>query len=203
VNPTPTMIMKSYIKYYHEFYEYDQFDDGFKLLPSLDVNLSTVTDDAILYKSYNLFKGCPWNVRLGNKFSARLQDFALNQLEYILSFVMLIAEGHFHGRNSKNISGSYGFITPIETKTIPHNRFFSLKIFREKNVIFNVGVEKIPVVKNGVIKRYEFYNYVQFLDIITDQIGENPKKLADHLQRFQKVIEEDVAKKDHSDDLTI
>lgn len=90
-------------------------------------------------------------------------------------------------------------MTPIEGKSIPHNRFFIMKIFREKNLIVQIGVEKNPIVRNGVIKRYEFQNYIQLLDIVTDQIGENPKKLGETITRFQKLIEEDVAKRDHSD----
>ena len=90
---------------------------------------------------------------------------------------MMISKGNFHGRSSKEVGGSFGYVTPIEAKTIPHNRFFSFKIFREKNIIFNVGVEKIPIVRSSVIKRYEYRNYLQFLDIVTDQISENPKKL--------------------------
>lgn len=78
-----------------------------------------------------------------------------------------------------------------------------MKIFREKNVLFHIGVEKIPVVKSGIIKRYEFQNYIQFLDIVTDQISENPKKLLEAITRFQKIVEEDVAKRDHSDELSI
>ena len=94
-------------------------------------------------------------------------------------------------------------MTPIEAKTIPHNRFFTLKVFREKNIIFHIGVEKIPILKGGIIKRYEFQNYIQFLDIVTDQISENPKKLIETISRFQKLLDEDVAKRDHSDELSI
>lgn len=69
---------------------------------------------------------------------------------------MLLAEGNFYGRNSMRDGkkGQYGYITSINTKSIPHNRFFNMKIFREKNMLFSVGVEKIPIVKGGIIKRY-------------------------------------------------
>lgn len=53
-------------------------------------------------------------------------------------------------------------------------------------MLIHIGVEKIPVVSrnNKVIKRYEFNNYIQFLDILGDQIVENPKKLDERLKLF-------------------
>ena len=199
VYPSNIQILRNYIQYYHEYYEYDQFDNRFSLLPRLDVNLHSIGDESLLYKSFNLFKGCAWQIRFGNKFASRVQAYTLTQIEYILSFVMMLGEGNFHGRHSKNLNGSFGYVTPIEVKAIPHNRYFTFKIFREKNILVHIGVEKIPVVRNGIIKRYEYQNIIQFLDIFTDQIGENPKKLGEAITRFQNIIDEDVAKRDHGD----
>ncbi len=74
-----------------------------------------------------------------------------------------------------------------------------MKVFREKNLLFNVGVEKIPIVRGGVIKRYEYSSYIQILDILTDQISENPQKLEETVQRFLEQLKLDVAKKDHGE----
>ena len=74
-----------------------------------------------------------------------------------------------------------------------------MKVFREKNLLFNVGVEKMPIVRGGVIKRYEYNSYIQILDILTDQISENPQKLEETVQRFLEQLKLDVAKKDHGE----
>ena len=63
--------------------------------------------------------------------------------------------------------------------------------------------EKIPICKGNTIKRYEYQNYIQFLDILSDQIAENHKKLNETVERFAKLIGEDVAKRDHMDELII
>lgn len=118
-----------------------------------------------------------------------------------MSFVLFLGDGHFIARSK--VSGQYGHARPISTsRSFPYNRFFTVKCFREKNILAHIGVEKIPVVsKNHVIKRYEFNNYIQFLDILGDQMVENPKKLDERLKLFVDKILEDVAKKDHSDEL--
>lgn len=115
---------------------------------------------------------------------------------------MLLADGNFYTRNTKDAT-PYGYVESIEHRAIPHNRYFKIKIFREKTLLFNVGVEKIPIVKQGIIKRYEYRNYLQFLDILSDQIAENHKKLHEAVDRFTQIISEDVAKKDHSDELAL
>ena len=76
--------------------------------------------------------------------------------------------------------------------------FMVCKIFREKNVFLQVGVEKIPIIKNGVIKRYEYKNYLQFLDILGDMYVENKNKLDERINVFRDQIFTDVARKDHS-----
>lgn len=72
-----------------------------------------------------------------------------------------------------------------------------MKIFREKTLLFNVGVEKMPIVRGGVIKRYEYNNYIQILDILADTVTENPNKLEEAVYRFLEGIQQDVAKRDH------
>lgn len=91
-------------------------------------------------------------------------------MKYILSFVMLLADGHFIPK--QKVNGQYGYVRPISTtRSFSYNRFFTLKCFREKNLLIHIGVEKIPVVsRNKVIKRYEYNNYIQFLDVLGDQM---------------------------------
>ena len=92
---------------------------------------------------------------------------------------------------------------PLQVKTIPFNRFFSLKIFRDKNIFVHVGVEKVPVIKNGVIKRYEYTQYLHFLDILGDQYLENQNKLNERINIFRDQIFNDVARKDHSEEVEV
>ena len=66
--------------------------------------------------------------------------------------------------------------------------------------MIHIGVEKIPIVsRNNVIKRYEFVNFVGFVDIVGDSIVANPKKLDERLKTYYDKIVNDVAKKDHSE----
>lgn len=82
---------------------------------------------------------------------------------------MLLADGNF--MNKAKTQDKYGYVRPIKTKSLPFNRFFNLKVFKNKNILVQIGVEKIPIVsKNNTIKRYEFVNYIQFIDILSDPI---------------------------------
>ena len=114
-----------------------------------------------------MFEKAIWPIRFNSKFVARLNDYAIEQVYYVLGFVYFLACGNFKTKYDVP-NNQYGFIRPLEAKTIPFNRFFVMKIFREKNMFVHVGVEKIPVIKNGVIKRYEYKNYLHFLDILGD-----------------------------------
>ena len=61
----------------------------------------------------------------------------------------------------------------------------------------------MPIVKNGAIKRYEYYQYIYILDILSDTIAENPAKIDESVQRFLENIKQDVSKKDHIEELVI
>ena len=98
--PSSSQIMRNYVQAYHEYYEQDQFDNGFELLPSLDINLYTVSNEELLYKSWNIFKGALWPIRFHSKFASRLVSYQENQILYVLSFVYLIAMGNFFPKAS-------------------------------------------------------------------------------------------------------
>jgi hypothetical protein len=66
---------------------------------------------------------------------------------------MMLADGKFFTK--AECKDKYGYSKILQTKSWTCNRFFSTKIFREKNFIVHIGVEKIPILgKNNVIKRY-------------------------------------------------
>lgn len=94
---------------------------------------------------------------------------------------------------------STGVARAIHAKTIPFNRFLSVKILRERNMFVHIGVEKVPVIKNGLIKRYEFSQYMHFLDILGDAFVENKSKSDERMHHFTNTIYNDAAKKDHSE----
>ena len=84
---------------------------------------------------------------------------------------MFLADGRF--LTKETLRGNYGYARPIVTnRAFPYNRFFTVKAFREKNLLVHVGVEKVPILSknNTVIKRYEFKSYIQFLDVLGDPI---------------------------------
>jgi hypothetical protein len=146
-------ILKEYLKHHHDYYLYDQFENSFELLPSIsNLNLSQISDESLLYKSFNLFSKAIWPVRFNSKFVARLNDYGTEQIYLVLGYVYYLAMGNFGTKTA--MQGNYGYVRALAVKSIHFNRFFVVKIFKEKNMFVHVGVEKIPIVKGGVIKRY-------------------------------------------------
>ena len=167
------------------------------MIPRLkNVNLSHVSDEALIFKSYPLFEKALWSVRFSSKFVGRLSDYHQDQLYYVLGFVYYLANGNFGTKYA--LKNQYGFVRSLDVKTVAFNRFFVCKIFQDKNMFVQVGVEKIPIIKNGVIKRYEYRSYMQFLDILSDMFVENRIKLEERMTIFREQIFSDVARKDHA-----
>lgn len=93
-----------------------------------------------------------WPVRFNRKFIARINDYNYEEMLRVIGEVMLLANGRFPGVKNYN---QKSFVKPIDTKGFPFNRFFTYKLFKEKNMIIHIGVEKVPVVsRNNIIKRY-------------------------------------------------
>lgn len=141
-----------YLNHKHDYYEEDQFNPSFELLENLETNYERIIDCSIIYKSFELIREALWPLRFNKKFIARLNDLTFNQVLYVLGFVSYLAKGNFHSKEAA--SSEYGHVKPIHCKVVPFNRYFSCRIFKEKNVIVQIGVEKVPVIKNGIIKRY-------------------------------------------------
>lgn len=53
--------------------------------------------------------------------------------------------------------------------------------------------------RNGAIKRYEFTSYIYILDLVADNVIENPNRLTEAITRFADGLHQDVARKDHAD----
>lgn len=82
-----------------------------------------------------------------------MKMYSVEQIKYILAMILTIAKGKFMSKSI--VKYPYGYVSPINIRSPPYNRFFTLKIHKEKNAILNVGVEKYPVLsRNNIIKRY-------------------------------------------------
>lgn len=121
-------IIKRYISYHHEYYEYDQFDSNTQLLQinNSQINLNFIQNEQIIYKSFNLFPKAKWPIRFDSKFVARIKDYNLSQIYYVLGFVYFLANGRFYQKGKL----TYGYVRPVTTKNINFNRFFVVKLFK-------------------------------------------------------------------------
>lgn len=186
-------IIKDYLVAQNEYYESDQFNQNFSLLENFDVNLSFIEDVSLILKSFKLFPKAIWPIRFNSKFVSKIQGYGNpEEIFYILGQVYSLACG------SITTIDRHG-LRPLAAKSIPLNRLFSVRLLRERNMFVHIGVEKIPVIKGGIIKRYEFLQYMHFLDILGDQYVENKKKNEERVNYFTDIIYNDPARKDHSD----
>ena len=85
-----------------------------------------------------MFPKAIWPIRFSSKFVARLNDYATDQIFYVLGFVYLLACGTFKTKHELGLA--YGYARALEVKTIPFNRFLVVKIYREKNLFVQIGV---------------------------------------------------------------
>jgi len=183
--PRDTQLLKDYLAAQHEYYEEDQFKESFTLLDSFDVNLTFIEDFRLIIKSFKLFPKAVWPIRFHNKFVSKLQSYGNpDELLYILSQVYMLACGLISTYKGGSVLMKGGCVHRIQTKTIPMNAFFHMKLMRERNLFFHIGVEKVPIVKNAIIKRYEFVQYMHFLDILGDQFTENKNKRDERINHF-------------------
>lgn len=81
-----------------------------------------------------------------------MNDYSIEQIYYVLGFIYYLSMGNFSGKSA--LYNNYGYARALSTKTVSFNRFFAVKIYKEKNLFVHIGVEKVPVIKNGIIKRY-------------------------------------------------
>jgi hypothetical protein len=58
-------------------------------------------------------------------------------------------------------------------------------------------------VKESIIKRYEYKNYILLCDVLTNIIADSQHKLKETTHRFLEYIQEDTAKMDHGEELQI
>lgn len=81
--------------------------------------------------------------------------------------MMYLADGNIPG---PSWADTFFRVKPLNyAQSFDYTSFFAMRIYINKNIIFNVGVERIPIMdRNERVTRYEFKPYMNFIDIIND-----------------------------------
>lgn len=134
--PKEIQLLKEYIEAQHRYYEEDQFDQTFSLLEHFDLNLAFIEDMSLILKSFKLFPKAIWPIRFHSKFVSRISSISNpDELYYVFAQVYCLACGQFSTSRDSRAG-----LRPIHTKVIPMNRFFSVRILRERNLFLHIGV---------------------------------------------------------------
>jgi len=104
-------LLKKYVTYKHEYFESDQYGPNFALLENLNVNLERVVDESIIFKSFELFKNAKWPIRFNTKFVARINDYSVNEIYYILGYVYFLAQGNIVSKGA--LKSPWGYSRPL------------------------------------------------------------------------------------------
>jgi hypothetical protein len=129
------VLIKEYLAAQNEYYEEDQFNQNFTLLDTFDVNMVFIKNIKLIFKSFKLFPKAIWPVRFSTKFVGKIQSYSNpDEVYYVMARIYSLACGEI--RTAKN----GGSVRPIQTRVIPMNRFFWVKLLRERNLLVHVGV---------------------------------------------------------------
>lgn len=94
-NHTPksgSYLIRQYLEAQAEYYEKDQFKEGFFLIENFS-NLAMIQDESIILKSFKLFPKTIWPMRYHTKFLSKLHSYTPEELIYILSHLYRLASG--------------------------------------------------------------------------------------------------------------
>lgn len=104
-------------------------------MENFDVNLSFIESEKVILKSFKLFPKAIWPIRFHGKFVSRVQGLHNpDEVLYVLAQVYRLACG------TVSTVDSFGGTRVIHTKTIPFNRFLSVKLQKERNMFVHIGV---------------------------------------------------------------
>ena len=178
---TARKLFLKWLNYYHEKTEEDFFKgkSHFNVIANPDI-IYKAPDERILFQNYNFLKilGGSWPLRFDRnfflkniisyffvviftgKFIQKLTELPLKTHE-IYNYICELCQGNFAKIKATSLNLQ---------STLPYMAFFSCKISDKKIMIFNVGVEKVPILdKYGkVLISFEFIHYMRFLDIIKE-----------------------------------
>lgn len=83
----------------------------------------------------------------------------------------------------------------------PYNAYFSIRVYYNRNILFNVGVERTPIMdRHQRITRYEYSAYIQYLDMVSDN-DMVPINLEPILKKYNMKILEDSGRSGFSEEL--
>lgn len=83
-----------------------------------------------------------------NKFLQRLSEFQVRGMKHMMAIMVYLADGNLSGPpvKTKHVNSSKGF---------DFTAYFVTKFFPNRNILFNVGVEKVPIMdRKERITRY-------------------------------------------------
>ena len=172
--------------------EIDQFKSHQKSLMSANRdNLHNSPSEDLLFKAFKILDTTLWAIRMTNKFMQRLFDHKEDGIKCILAIMMFLASGY--------LPGPKYYSEYMKVKSVPCSRafdytaFFSVRVFLNNNIVFSVGVEKVPIFNSKQrITRYEFNSIMTFIDIIRD--SRSVSEIPDVVDSYALRLEDDVAR---------
>lgn len=191
-------VLHRYLEAHHELYDKERFKGEQKNIVPLSL-MPNIFSESAFFKAYDLFKST-WGVRFTSKFLQRLKDQEDRSLLIFLTFIDILASGQWPISNLKD--WNYGRVNVVKTNNpIPYNAFFTCRIYRNRTMLFSVGVERIPVMDRlQKITRFEYTSYIQFLDVLTetDMLHIN---FEDIMNKYTQKLVDDSGRSGFADDL--
>jgi hypothetical protein len=114
-----------------------------------------------------LFRGA-WSVRFANRFLQKLKEQQDRGLMIMLGFISMFGRGVW--LSSGYADSPFGKVREQSVDSpIPYNAFYSSRIYNNRTIVFNVGVERSPIMdRQQRITRFEYTSYIQFHDVLGD-----------------------------------
>jgi hypothetical protein len=190
-------VIIKYLENYLELYEKDRFAGVQKQVVARD-QLAGLQSEELFFKSFNLFRGI-WEIRFTAKFLQKLKEQQDRGLIIMLAYMSVLAKGHWPGSNYSN--NFYRVREQRVDSPTPYNSFFSIRAYYNRNILFNVGVERTPIMdRQQRITRYEYCSYIQFLDCVSDN-DMVPMNLEPIMKKYNLKLLEDTGRSGFSEEL--
>lgn len=192
-----TVIVR-YLEYYSDQTENDRFAGVQRNVVSAEQLIAMPSEESF-FKAYELFHGA-WSVRFTNRFLQKLKEQQDRGLLIMLGFISLFSRGEWPGSSWNDSPFGKVREQPVDSP-IPYNAYYSSRIYNNRTMIFNVGVERWPVMdRQQRITRFEYTSYILFHDVLGD-MDMVPMSLEPILKKFCGKVLEDTGRNGFGDDL--